>query len=110
MINGDYLITEEKTATIVMIDRDTSVIFAHIVPHKGALMHWFPFSAVNRDMDFTGYKRIVMKSDQESAITDLLKKYKESQDKVEVMIEHSPIGDSQANGDSERAVKSAQGL
>ena len=26
------------------------------------------------------------------------------------MIEHSPIGESQANGDAERAVRSAQGL
>ena len=78
--------------------------------NKGALKHWFPLSAVVRDIDLTGYKRIVMKSDQDNAIADLFRKYKDSQDRVEVMIEHSPIGDSQANGDAERAVRSAQGF
>ena len=36
--------------------------------------------------------------------------YKESQDRVEVMMDNSPKGDSQANGDAERAVRSIQGL
>ena len=50
------------------------------------------------------------KADQEHAICDLMKKYKESQNRVEVMMENYPKGDSQANGDAERAVRSIQGL
>ena len=110
VICGDYIIAEEYMAILVMIDRRSKWIWAHVVPNKGALKHWFPLSAVVRDIDLTGYKRIVMKSDQENAIADLFRKYKDSQDRVEVMIEHSPIGDSQANGDAERAVRSVQGL
>ena len=106
VICGDYIIAEQYIAILVMICRRSKWILAHIVPNKGALLHWFPLSAMNRDIDFTGYKRIILKSDQENAITE----YEQSQNKVEVMIEHSPVGDPQANGDVERAVKSVQGF
>ena len=78
VICGDYIIAELYMAILVMIDRRTKWIGVHIVPNKGALMHWFPLSAVVRDIDFTCYTRIVMKSDQENAIIDLFRKYKNS--------------------------------
>ena len=85
-------------------------MFAHIVPHKGSQRHWYQVSAMMRDLEFTGYTRIVMKADQESAITDLIQNVKDGQSKIEIMLEHSPVGDSQANGDAERAVQSVQGI
>ena len=82
VICGDYIIAEQYMAILVMICRKTKWIWADIMPNKAAVRHWYPLSAVNRDMDFTGYKRVVMKFHQESAISDLFKKYKESQQKV----------------------------
>ena len=63
VICGDYIIAEDYMAILVMICRRSKWIWAHIVPNKGALLHWFQLSAMNRDIDFTGYKRIILKSD-----------------------------------------------
>ena len=52
----------------------------------------------------------MVKTDQENGITGLIQKVKEGRTKFEIMIEHSPVGDSQANGDAERAVQSVQGI
>ena len=62
------------------------------------------------DLESTGFDRIVVKTDQENAITDFIQKVKDAQTKIEIMIEHSPVGDSQANGDAERVVQSVQGI
>ena len=73
VISGVYLITEYKIATIVMIDRSTSVIFAHIVPHKGVRMHWYAEAMVRNDLESLGYKKFVLQCDQESALKAVMK-------------------------------------
>ena len=47
VMSGDCLIAEGKTATVVIIDRDTHVIFARIVPHKGICFHWYTEAVVS---------------------------------------------------------------
>ena len=52
VICGDYCICEDYIAILDMIDRRSNWMFAHVVPNKGALLHWFPLSAVVRDIYF----------------------------------------------------------
>ena len=57
---------------------------------------------------FTGHRKVTLKSDGESAITALKDAVKASCD-VSMGVEVSPMGDSQANGDVERAIRTVQG-
>ena len=56
-----------------------------------------------------GYKRIVLKSDQEPSIVALSDAVKNGWH-VEIVPEASPKGESKSNGEVERAVQSVQGL
>ncbi len=60
-------------------------------------------------LDKTGYKRVVLKCDQEPATKALAMRVKETWH-GEVLIEHSHVGDSKSNGEVERAVQEAQGI
>ena len=55
-----------------------------------------------------GYKKIIINSDNESSILDPRQAVKEIT-KVEVILEESPVGDSQANGEVENAIKRIAG-
>ena len=57
---------------------------------------------------FTGYKRVILKSDGESSIKALKDAVKNSVD-LNLGVEVSPVGDSRANGEIERAIKTVQG-
>ena len=56
----------------------------------------------------TGHKRIIFKSDGESSITALVNAITASID-LEIGVEVSPVGDSKAHGEIERAVRTIQG-
>ena len=55
-----------------------------------------------------GYKKIILRSDQEPAIIDLKNKLKKVI-KIEMIQEETPVGDSQSGGSIENAVKQVQG-
>ena len=57
---------------------------------------------------FTGHAGVILKSDGESSITALKNAVKGSVD-VNLGVEVSPVGDSKANGEVERAIKTVQG-
>ena len=57
---------------------------------------------------FTGHKRIILKSNGESSITALKNAVKGASD-LNLGVEVSPVGDSKANGEIERAVRTVQG-
>ena len=57
---------------------------------------------------FTGHKRVILKSDGESPIKALKEAVKNSVD-FSLGVEVSPVGDSRANGEIERAIKTVQG-
>ena len=57
---------------------------------------------------FTGHKRVILKSDGEMLIT-ALKDAAKAACEVNVGSETSPVGDSQANGEIERAIRAVQG-
>ena len=56
-----------------------------------------------------GYKRIVLKSDQEPAIKTLKEAVKRAWD-GEIVMEESPVAEHQSNGRVERAVQTIQGM
>ena len=57
---------------------------------------------------FSGHRGVILKSDGESFITALKDAIKASCD-VSMGVEVSPMGDSQAKGDVERAIRTVQG-
>ena len=52
-----------------------------------------------------GYKRLILKSDQERSIKALKDAVKERMMDIELVLEESPVGEHQSNGEVENAVK-----
>ena len=78
------------------------------VPSKGA-QHPYPEKAMMRFLDGLGYKKAILKSDQEPWIVALCKAIKTNWD-GELIPEHSPKGVSRSNREVEREVQTVQGL
>ena len=70
------------------------------MPSEG-VVHPYPARAPMADLDFMKYKRIVLKSDQEPSIEGC---------HGEIVPEASPKGESNSNGEVDRAVQSVHGL
>ena len=79
---------------------------AAVVPSKGKCAH--AARKVGDMLDSMGYNRLVMKSDQEPAISELKDVVKRSRAE-EIIMEESPVEDSRSNGFIERAVQEVQG-
>ena len=89
-------------------DRRTGVFFGHAVPLKGAGVDWIAGQMV-RDIYKCGYYgRVVLRSDQEPALQDLLEEVARKRGDLPTVIESSPVGESQSNGFIERAVRSVE--
>lgn len=98
----------EALTTLVMKDRLTQAICAHVVPAKGADTEWVTQQIV-RDIKRLGYfGRVILRSDQEPAIVAFLEQVARSRADEPTVLEHSPVGDSQSNGAAERAVRSLE--
>ena len=99
---------EEKKGNpiLVMHCRDTKLTWARVVLRKGV----DPYSIkVMSDMIlFTGHKKLILKSDGESSIKALKEAVKNSSN-FSMGVEVSPVGDSKANGEIERAIRTVQG-
>ena len=91
---------------LVIRDYSSGKLHCTVVPRKGS-DQWVVLDMCNF-LDSLGYKRIILKTDQENAIKDLKVAIKTAW-RGELIIEHSPVADSQANGVAERAVQSAEG-
>ena len=72
VISADYLYFSEKGVpgkslpTVVLRDRASKTIFSHLLPTKGTVGSTYPEKAVLRDLNWLGYKRLVLKTDQEN--------------------------------------------
>jgi len=91
-----------------MFDRWSKSHTAIYLPAKG-VGHPYSAEAVARAVSRHGYRRVVLKSDQEPALVALLAAAKDLCT-CEVLLEHSPKGEPQAYGEAERAVQSIMGL
>ena len=101
----------------------TKVIHAMVVDRKGSGATGI-VKRVVKFINSLGYHSIILRSDQEPAIKDLDQEVREARAKdfieindgvrnnmgtSRVIIEHSGVADSQANGDIESAIKRTQG-
>ena len=104
----DKEIGSSKLPILVVKDRKSKMIWAHPVPAKGT-EDPYAFNCLVRDLDDTGYKRIILKDDQEPAVkaVGIAAKIKW---KGEVVPEQSPKRESKSNGEIERAVQEVQGM
>ena len=94
---------------IVGIDRKKKWYFAHMVPKKGHDAH--AIKILCREISISGYSRVILKSDQEPAIRELIAAVRRERPVgVEIMIEESPVGEHQSNGEVERAIQTIQAL
>ena len=93
---------------LVIKDRRSKALWAHLVPSKG-IENPHGYQCLVRALNSTGYKRVILKSDQEFPIRSVAEKAAEKW-YGEIIPEKAPKGESKSNGEIERAVQDAQGI
>ena len=102
-----YMGTEGEEGTIPMLvikDGYTKMIFDLVVTNKGA--NEYMVKRVKQILELLGYKKIILKSDQEASLVALLDKVAEDW-AGEVIPERSAVQDSQGNGMIESGVRTS---
>ena len=87
--------------------RRTLATFAHVLRQKGE--DAYTLRRVLGDLRLLGYKRIVLRNDQEHSIVQL-KNILQQAWHGEVVPEGSPVGESQSNGAAEAGIRSVEGM
>ena len=95
---------------LVMLETMCRSIWAYVVEHKGS-DSWLTEQIVD-DLETIGLanERIVIKADQETAITDLQRSVAMLRTQYGSALEQSRVGDSNSNGRIERAIQDLKGL
>ena len=82
----------ETMPTLVSFERGVKWVSANVVPEKG--VEGYAVQAAGREIDLAGLRRVVIKSDQEPALKDLLRVVKaERPEAIESQPEESPMGE-----------------
>ena len=105
----DYYFMGEESETaphIVVKDRKSSAYFSTSLDSKTSQ---YAVAFVAGAIQELGYKRILMKSDNEPSIKRLKERVSECLPGVECVPKEAPVGDSRANGSAENAVKQVKG-
>jgi len=115
-ISIDYAFLNEKQEVeneercgmpiLAIKDRKTGMMQSRVVPSKGN--DKYAIKRLKKDIELLGYKKIILKSDNEPSIISLKQAVKDSMN-VEIILEESPVGDHQANGEVENAIKRCAG-
>ena len=96
-----------KMPVLVVRDRFTKALFTHLVPSKG-VEHFYPETALIKDIKFLGYTKLGLKSDQEPSILALANAVKNTlaSQNVVCQLESPPKGDAHgmSNGEAESSV------
>ena len=101
-VGGDYVVI------FMARDRETKMTVSHVVPVNGADHEWVT-EQLGRDLLKLGHHGdLILKSGQEPAVVDLLREVARFRDTHRVVLEQSPVGDSQGNGIIERANQSVE--
>ena len=106
-----FLRNEAQGACCVVLvgrDRQSGALLAHAAPAKGSSTEWAVQQVVKDLKKFGHYGKVILKSDQEPAITTFLEEVAKAREGAQTILEHSPVGDSQSNGLAERAVRSLE--
>ena len=118
--DGDEVTTEEEfqaagegaVKILVIRDSRSKALFAHVVPVKGIDEKGFAVNALVEDIKWLGYSSVTLKSDNEPAIVKLLTEALRElriNGLSQILEEHSPEYDPQANGSAEVGVKLVKG-
>ena len=84
----------------------TGMVFARVVPHKGRCP--YAIKSLAADVGALGYSQLVLKSDGEPAV-QALKEAVKAERPEKIVLESSPVGESQSNGGAECAIQLVQG-
>ena len=100
---------ESKGTTPAVAARESmsKALMAHVIPGKGCDIEWTAQQLAS-EIDHMAYKRLVLRSDQEPAITALAEAIKQHC-QTEIVLEMAPKVDKNANGHAERAVQAVEG-
>ena len=99
----DENVDDVKEIAIVLRDKLTKWMASHVCECKGSADEWIVKEIVN-DINGLGYIEVVLKSDGETALVQLLEETKKRRAHPTIII-HSPAYDPQSNGLAERAVQ-----
>ena len=98
----------ESAKILFSKDRATRMVFAHVVPLKGAVL----VSVIQqcaRDLELLGhYGQVTLKTDQEPLIVDVLREIANLRWSRGTWLEHSPVADSKSNRFTERGIRSVE--
>ena len=99
---------KQNTATVLVVkDRGSKAFGANVVPQKGT-GDGFAVKQFDRDIRRFGHRgAVTLRSDGEMAVKDLLNRVAAFRAQ-RTNVEHSPVGDSRANGMAERAIQSVE--
>ena len=98
---------EDKGMPILVLkDSRTKVALARVVPKKGR--DQYAIERLQKDIANLGYKKLILKSDNEVAIVALKQAVKRERDQ-DIILEESPEYDSMGNGEVERQIQEVQG-
>ena len=99
---------KENTVTVLVTkDRISSGVTADVVPKKGAGDGYAVKQLERNIKKYGNHGKIVLRSDGEVAIKDLLQRVAAMR-ASQTVLEHTPTGDSRANGRVERAVQQVE--
>ena len=116
MIAIDYMYlhsldVDQKYPIMVVACEFSEATFAHVVTEKGVSSGWI-VKRIMEDINSLGYGDIgiIVKSDQEPAITEIQEAVKkERSTRAPTVLINSPVGESQSNGVVERRIQKVQG-
>eukprot|EP00971_Amphidinium_carterae_P029145 573338-Amphidinium_carterae.1 len=110
MGQDDDMFHAHSCPVLVVHDRLTKCVFAHVVEHKG-LEDPYGYKAVLKDLALLGYRRLALKCDREHAILAVAQRVCEEY-RGDISLEHPPFGEAKgkSNGAVEMANQRIQGL
>ena len=109
-VHADYCFlrtpASEHVKVLVLIDRQSGYIMAHVVTHKG-LQDETIAARILSDLNRIGRRgKLVLRSDQEPSVVQVLEEVARIRSRdSETIVEQSPAAESQSNGRIERAIR-----
>ena len=94
-----------QTPIIILRDTKSRAMFAHVCPSKGA--HEAVVDRLVGDLNTLGYKRILIRTDNEAAILDLWSKVRDKWHGEVVKVESS-VGEHNTNADAEQTCQKVE--
>ena len=107
--NDDVVLDKKTHAPILVVrDRWTKHLFAHVLPYKGVTKGPYGSKLLLNDIKKLGYSKLVIRHDPKHALTSVAEAVKNGIEGT-LIIEKSPKGVKESKGEIERAVQTLEG-